>query len=95
MLSLNSNFVFRNIYGVKLLVPKKRNEISNDVIFLNDTAAMIIEACCKWESSQINDMDKMVNELANRFVDGDKETIIKDIREYIQGLISIKLLVMT
>lgn len=95
MLSLNSNFVFRNIYDVKLLVPKKRNDISNDVIYLNDTAAMIIEACCKWKNSQEDDMTQMANALANQFMGEDKETIAKDIREYIEGLISTKLLVKT
>ena len=41
MLFLNNDFVYREIHGVHLLIPVKKNAISDETIFLNETAALI------------------------------------------------------
>lgn len=83
MISLNQNFVFRKVYNVYFLVPIKKNNISNDTIFLNETAALIIKLC---EQSQ--DVHTLATNVFSNFVDADADEVIPDLESYIQELIN-------
>lgn len=83
MLSLNDCFVFRKIFNVHLLVPIKRNSISSDVLFLNETAALIIDECSNADTA--HDLALSVSE---KFVDVEKDDVVPELESYINELIS-------
>lgn len=82
---INSVFVIRKIYNIYILVPIKNNTISNNVIHLNSTVALIFLNCNKF-----NDVDSLAKNLSYEFLDEDKEQIIKVLKSYINDLIEQK-----
>lgn len=83
MIKLNHVFVHRQIINKHLLVPIVKNDISNDVLYLNEVAALIIEEC-----KEKNDIDELVGLISKRFVDDDIEKISMELRDYIQELLN-------
>ena len=88
MLELNGNFVYRKIFDVNLLVPIRRNDISNDTLSLNTTAGLIIQAC-----SKAKDSDTLALLLSEKFIDVNKEEIYLELKSYIENLISTGILI--
>lgn len=84
-MKINSVFVIRRIYNIYILVPIKNNTISNNVIHLNSTVALIFLNCNKF-----NDVDSLAENLSYEFLDEDKEQIIKVLKSYINDLIEQK-----
>ena len=88
MLTLNNDFVYREIFGVRLLFPVRRNNISNDVLSLNETAGSIFEEC-----SQSRNSHDLAMLLCEKFIDVDKEKVYAELKAYTEKLISIGLLI--
>lgn len=44
-MKINNAFVLREVYGTYLLVPVCSNQISNNIISLNQTGAYIVKSC--------------------------------------------------
>lgn len=47
---INDAFVLREVYGTYLLVPVYANQISNNVISLNQTGAYIVKSCVNFNN---------------------------------------------
>lgn len=88
MLELNGNFVYRKIFDVNLLVPIRKNDISNDTLSLNTTAGLIIQEC-----SKAKDSDALALLLSEKFIDVNKEEIYLELKSYIENLISTGILI--
>ena len=88
MLELNGNFVYRKIFDVNLLVPIRKNGISNDTLSLNTTAGLIIQEC-----SQTEDSDSLASLLSEKFIGTNREEIYLDLKSYIDNLISTGILI--
>lgn len=88
MISLNENFVYRKVYNVYFLVPVKRNNVSNDTIFLNETAALIFKLC-----EQVEDVHALAVQVFSNFIDANVDEVIPELESYIQELIYEGLLV--
>ena len=72
-----------NTFKVHLLIPIRRNNISRDVLFLNETAALIIDECSRADTA--HDLALLISE---KFVDVEKEDIMPELESYINELIS-------
>ena len=88
MMRLNENFVLREIYDVYLLIPIKKNSISNDVVSLNKTSALIFKECSKFE-----DVHELVENLIRIFNVENDSSIEKELTLYIQEMINQGLIV--
>ena len=83
----NNNFVLRNIYGKKVLVPTKANEVGDDPILMNDVGAHI------WcEAENADTVDGLVKNLLIQY--GLQEDSIEQqaIKEFVQNLLDMKLI---
>ena len=83
----NNNFVLRNIYGKKVLVPTKANEVGDDPILMNDVGAHI------WcEAEKADSADDLVKNLLIQY--GLQEDSIEQhaIKEFVQNLLDMKLI---
>lgn len=87
MIKLNRIFVHRRIINKHLLVPIVKNDISNDVLHLNEVAALIITEC-----EGKSNIDELAGVLSKKFVDDDIEKISTELKEYIQELLNIGIL---
>ena len=88
MLTLNSDFVYRKIFDVNLLIPVRRNSISNDTLSLNNTAGVVFQEC-----ANANDAHSLAMLLCEKFIGVSKEEIYADLKTYIEDLISSGLLI--
>lgn len=82
MLSLNDCFVFRKIFNVHLLVPVRKNDISADVLFLNETATLIIDECTGADNAH-----DLALTVAEKFTDVEKDDVAPELESYIEELI--------
>lgn len=87
MIKLNRIFVYRQIINKHLLVPIVRNDISNDVLHLNEVAALIITEC-----EGKSNIDELAEALSKKFVDDDIKKNSTELKEYIQELLNIGIL---
>ena len=76
VLRLSADFVLRKIFHVSLLIPIRRNKVGNDVLYINDTVACVIETC---DGSK--NKDELVEFVVNKFNDDNKNEIRKDIEK--------------
>lgn len=83
----NSNFVLRNIYGKKVLVPVRANEVGDDPILMNDVAAEI------WsEADSADNVSELINNILKKY-DLPNDSVEKQaIEDFVQNLIAIKLI---
>lgn len=83
----NSNFVLRNIYGKKVLVPVRANEVGDDPILMNDVAAEI------WsEADNADNVSELINNILKKY-DLPNDSVEKQaIEDFVQNLIAIKLI---
>lgn len=88
MLFLNNDFVYREIHGVHLLIPVKKNAISDETIFLNETAALIFQLCSHAKNGHM-----LALQILEKFTDADKEEVLPELEDYIQNLISEELII--
>lgn len=88
MLFLNNDFVYRKIHEVNLLIPIKKNIISDDTIFLNETAALIFQLCNRAKNAHT-----LALLIFEKFIDADREEVLPELESYIQELISEKLII--
>lgn len=79
-MKINEKFVLRNICGKSLLVPICKNNITQNVICLNLTSAMIFENCSKFDS-----VERLGKYIASNF--SDSKAILADLEEYIDMLL--------
>lgn len=83
----NNNFVLRNIYGKKLLVPIKANEVGDDPILMNDVGVEI------WnEADNANSVSELINNISKKYNLLNDSVEQQAIVEFIHNLISIKLI---
>lgn len=83
----NDNFVLRDIYGKKVLVPVKANEVGDDPILMNDVGADI------WcESENAENVLELVNNILKKY-DLPSDSVEKQaIEDFVQNLLDIKLI---
>lgn len=81
-MKLNQSLVLRKIYNVFLLIPIKRNNVTQDAIALNNTAAMIFQECENASSSY-----ELAEIVAKKFNNASEEEIIEELKTYIDSLI--------
>lgn len=89
IMKINQSFVLRKICNVFLLIPVKRNDITQDAISLNYTAAMIFQECKNALSSY--ELAKIVS---GKFEDISEEEIMEELKFYIDSLIEQGLIIM-
>lgn len=83
----NDNFVLRDIYGKKVLVPVKANEVGDDPILMNDVGA---EIWC--ESENVENVSELVNNILKKY-DLPNDSVEKQaIEDFVQNLLDIKLI---
>lgn len=88
MILLNEVFILRKIFDVYLLIPTKSNTVSNDVLSLNRTVAIIVQ-----EGVHATDTHDLANLVCEKFTDIDRDEIMPEIESYIKSLISSGILV--
>lgn len=88
MIKLNQIFVHRKIIDKHLLVPVIKNNISNDTLYLNEVAALIITEC-----EGKNNIDEVIDLIIKNFTDNDIEKISIELREYAKELLKIGILI--
>ena len=81
-LNINSAFVLRRIHNVSFLIPIRKNSISTEAIYLNNTAALIFELCNLAESS-----DELARIVAKRFIDIDEITATNKLKPHIDSFL--------
>lgn len=83
----NSNFVLRNIYGKKVLVPIRVNEVGDDPILMNDVAAEI------WsEADNADNVSELTNNILKKYNVPNDSVEKQAIEDFVQNLIAIKLI---
>lgn len=83
----NSNFVLRNIYGKKVLVPVRVNEVGDDPILMNDVAAEI------WsEADNADNVSELINNILKKYNLPNDSVEKQAIEDFVQNLIAIKLI---
>lgn len=83
----NSNFVLRNIYGKKVLVPARTNEVGDDPILLNDVAAEI------WsESDNADNVSELIDNILKKYNLPNDSVEKQAIEDFVQNLLEIKLI---
>lgn len=83
----NSNFVLRNIYGKKVLVPVRVNEVGDDPILMNDVAAEI------WsEADNADNVSELTNNILKKYNVPNDSVEKQAIEDFVQNLIAIKLI---
>lgn len=88
MILLNKNFVYRKIHNVHFLVPIRKNDICDDTIFLNETAALVFQLY-----NQAKNAHELAVKASSNFIDADENEVISDLESYIQDLIKEGLLI--
>lgn len=83
MMRLNENFVLRKIYDVYLLIPVKKNFISNDAVALNKTSALIFKECSKF-----NNIPELVENLTKLFEVDNRTTVETELELYVKEMIN-------
>lgn len=81
-MKLNPVFVLRKIYNIYLLVPIRKNNIANEAIALNDTAALIFQNCEQSKTSH-----ELACTVASYFIDNTESEIVEILEPYINDLI--------
>lgn len=83
----NSNFVLRNIYGKKVLVPVRANEVGDDPILMNDVAAEI------WsEADNADNVSELINNILKKYNLPHNSVEKQAIEDFVQNLITIQLI---
>ena len=83
----NSNFVLRNIYGKKVIVPVRVNEVGDDPILMNDVAAEI------WsEADNADNVSELTNNILKKYNVPNDSVEKQAIEDFVQNLIAIKLI---
>lgn len=83
----NNNFVLRNIFGKKVLVPIKANEVGDDPILMNDVGAHI------WsEADNAESIEELIQNLSKQYGLVDDSVEQQAIEEFVQNLLDMKLI---
>jgi hypothetical protein len=83
----NDKFVLRNIYGKKVLVPVKANEVGDDPILMNDVGA---EIWC--ESDNAENPFELVNNILKKYNLSSDSVERQAIEDFVENLLDIKLI---
>ena len=87
-MKVNTNFVFRDIYGKYILMPVKRNDASDDPVLLNSVAAYI------WLQAEKGKTFNEIVEAVSRQYDLQKDSMEEEsVKQFITLMIAQKLLV--
>ncbi len=87
-MKLNDAFVFREVYGTYLLVPVYANEVSNNIISLNQTGAYIVKSC-----REFNTKSELLNHLEQIYNKDHSECVTNALRGFLEQLIEMELII--
>ena len=87
-MKINKDFIIRDIAGETVIVPTGKVSYNfNGMITVNEVASFILQ-----NIEQCNNEDELIEKVFNEF-EIDKNTIINDIRDFLQQLLSIGIIV--
>ena len=84
---VNDNFVIRNIFDTIILVPVKRNSLSNDPIYINNVIYQILE-----NATTVKSKEELCTVIINLF-NLTKMENIDEVLECIEDLIKMELII--
>ena len=83
----NSSFILRDIYGKKVLIPIKANEVGDEPILMNDVGADI------WnEADYADSLVSLVDSITKKYNLHDGSVEQQAVKEFIFNLIDLKLI---
>lgn len=85
-MQISSDYAYRKIHGVAVLVPITKNTISRNLIYLNETAEKIFLYC-----KQSDSISELADSVLRDYKDGDKYR--ENMIAYIHDLIKNRLII--
>ena len=86
-MKINDKFVLRNIYGKAILMPIKRNKITDDPIFFNPVGERILLECGYAKSP-----DSLLKRIVELYGIEDDIDSVNSVKSFIEDLISTEII---